>query len=142
MIDSRKKILFICTHNSARSQMAEGMLNHYFGDQFEGFSAGIEKTLVRPEAIKVLAEIGIDISHHRSKMVFDFAGKTFDLVVTVCDKAKESCPFFPGAKEYIHKNFPDPSRAKGAEEDRLKVFRLVRDEIKEWMDENFSDTHH
>lgn len=137
MSGSKKQILFICTHNSARSQMAEGMLNHFFGDRFEALSAGIEKTRVRPEAIRVLDEIGIDISHHSSKTATDFAGRTFDLVVTVCDSAKESCPFFPGAKEYIHKNFPDPSGAEGSEDERLKAFRLVRDEIREWIEKKF-----
>jgi arsenate reductase len=130
----KKTILFICTHNSARSQMAEGLINHLYGDQLDAFSAGTETTRVRTEAITVMAEIGIDISHHCSKEAADFMGKTFDLVVTVCDSAQESCPFFPGAKAYIHKNFPDPSKTSGPEKDRLAVFRQVRDEIKNWID--------
>jgi len=139
MSKSKKKILFICTHNSARSHMAEGLLNHFYGDRFEAYSAGTEKTRVRPEAITVMSDIGIDISHHHSKTTADFRGKTFDMVVTVCDLAKESCPFFPGAKDYVHKNFLDPTGILGSEEERLVVFGQVRDEIKKWIIVNLVD---
>jgi arsenate reductase len=131
---NKKKILFVCTHNSARSQVAEGLLNHYYGDRLEAFSGGTEVTRVRPEAIKVMAEIGIDISRHRSKKAADFLGKPFDLVITVCDSAQESCPFFPGARNYLHKSFSDPAKVSGSEEKRLAVFRQIRDEIKNWID--------
>ena len=131
-----QKILFICTHNSARSQMAEGLMRALFGNKFESYSAGTVATGVNPLAIKVMAEIGIDISHHRSKSVEEFRGWKFDYVVTVCDQAKETCPFFPGAKEYLHKGFEDPSQYRGNE--ALEKFRKVRDEIKEWLIETFS----
>ncbi|MEN8155022.1 MAG: arsenate reductase ArsC [Acidobacteriota bacterium] len=131
----KKKILFICTHNSARSQIAEGLTNHFFGDRWEAFSAGTEATFVKPPAIKVLKELGIDISHHRSKLITEFRGEQFDLVVTVCDSAKENCPYFPGAKKYIHYSFKDPSDTKGSEEDVLRSFRDSREKIKKWLDE-------
>lgn len=133
----KKKILFICTHNSARSQMAEGLANHFFGEKWEGFSAGTEKTIVKPMAVKALENIGIDISHHRSKLSTDFTGGEFDIVVTVCDSAKENCPFFPGAKEYIHKSFLDPSDTKGSDEEVLNAFIRSRDEIHMWLEELF-----
>ncbi len=129
----RKKILFICTHNSARSQMAEGLTNHFFGDKWEGFSAGTEKTIVKPMAVKALEKIGIDISHHRSKLSTEFTGREFDIVVTVCDSAKDNCPFFPGAKEHIHKSFKDPSDTKGSHEDILDAFIRSRNEIHNWL---------
>lgn len=128
----KKKVLFICTHNSARSQMAEGFLNALYGDRYEGFSAGIEPTRVSPYAVKVMAEIGIDISMHRSKSIEGFRGKNFNYVITVCDHAKEICPFFPGEK-ILHKGFEDPSDFKGTEDEILKEVRRVRDEIKDWI---------
>ena len=132
----KKKVLFICTHNSARSQMAEGLMNHYYGGRWEAFSAGTEATEVRPQAVKALAELDIDISHHRSKKIDEFKEVTFDYVVTVCDSAKETCPFFPGAGVLLHKSFEDPSAAQGTEDEKLRVFRRVRDEIKSWIEKD------
>jgi arsenate reductase len=132
----KKKVLFICTHNSARSQMAEGILRALYGDKYEVQSAGTHPTRVNPYTIKTMAEIGIDISSHRSKSIEEFRGEVFDYVVTVCDHAKENCPFFPG-KVHIHRGFQDPSEAKGSEEEIMEVFRRVRDEIKEWIEETF-----
>lgn len=135
----KKKILFICTHNSARSQMAEGLTNHFFGDKWEAFSAGTEATHVKPYAIKVLEETGIDISGHRSKLSTEFRNVIFNTVVTVCDNAKENCPYFPGAENYIHKSFGDPSDTecpegtKGSKDEILRSFRNSRDEIKKWL---------
>jgi arsenate reductase len=132
----KKKVLFICMHNSARSQMAEGFLKTLYGDRYEGFSAGIEPTQVNPYAVKVMAEIGIDISMQRSKSIEDFRGKTFNYVATVCDHAKETCPFFPGEK-ILHRGFEDPSDFKGTEDEILKRVRHVRDEIKDWIEITF-----
>ena len=113
MVKPKQKVLFICTHNSARSQMAEGLLNALYGDRYEAYSAGTQPTEVNPYAIKVMAEMGIDISKHRSKSVEEFRGKKFDYVVTVCDHAKETCPFFPGGEKYLHQGFKDPSDLRG-----------------------------
>lgn len=135
----KKKILFLCTHNSARSQMAEGFVNALYNDGYEAVSAGIEKTSVNPFAIQVMSEMGIDISGHRSKLADDFLNEDFDYIVTVCDNANENCPYFPGGKERIHKSFKDPSGFKGADEERLNIFRRVRDEIKEWIEERFKN---
>ena len=129
----KKKILFICTHNSARSQIAEGLLNVLHGDRYEGYSAGLEPTGVNPYAVKVMQEIGIDISAHRSKSIEEFRGKNFDYVVTVCDQAKEVCPFFPG-KKVLHKGFEDPSTFDGTENEIMEEVRRVRDKIKDWME--------
>jgi len=117
--------------------MAEGLLNALYGDLYEAYSAGTEPKVVNPYAVRVMAEIGIDISHHKSKHLNEFLGKEFDYVVTVCDKAHQSCPFFPGGKEYIHKGFEDPSEVTGGEEEILNTFRKVRDEIKMWIKEFF-----
>lgn len=129
----RKRVLFICTHNSARSQMAEGIMNALFGDKFIAFSAGTDPKGVNPLAIEVLKEMGIDISHHRSKSIEEFRGESFDYVVTVCDNAKENCPFFPGGKKYIHRGFFDPASVEGTYEEKLNAFRKVRDEILNWI---------
>ena len=126
---NRKKVLFICTHNSARSQMAEGLMNHLKKDKYIAFSAGVIATKVKENAIKAMEEIGIDIKNHFSKTIEVFAGEDFDYVITVCDSAKESCPFFPRAKNIIHKSFKDPST--------LDDFRKVRDQIKKWIEEYF-----
>ena len=134
----KKKVLFICTHNSARSQMAEGLLKSLYGDRYEGYSAGTEPTKVNPYAVKVMAEIGIDISMNRSKSINEFHGIKFDYVVTVCDHAREACPFFTGGEEYLHKSFQDPTEFKGAEDETLTAFRRVRDEIKDWIVKAFS----
>ena len=125
-----KKILILCTGNSARSQMAEGLFRQEGGDRYEVFSAGTRPSLVRPEAIAVLAEIGVDISGHRSKSVDEFASQPLDLVITVCDNAKESCPVFPGGTRRLHWPFEDPAHVEGSEEERKAAFRRVRDQIK------------
>ena len=111
--------------------MAEGILRHLAGDRFEVESAGTDPSHVRPEAIRVMAEIGIDISSHRSKSVDEFAGQKFDFVITVCDNAKESCPIFPGETDRIHWSFDDPAAVEGTEEVRLAAFRTIRDQIEE-----------
>jgi arsenate reductase len=128
---ARTRVLFLCTHNSARSQMAEGLLRHLGGDRFGVMSAGTEATSVRQEARAVMAELGVDISGQESETLERYLGESFDHVVTVCDAANEACPVFPGAKSRLHWSFRDPSRATGDEEERLKVFREVRDEIRE-----------
>jgi len=132
----KKTVLFLCTHNSARSQMAEGLLNTLFKSKYEAFSAGTTPKEVSPYAIEVMKEIGIDISDSRSKSIEEFRDVTFDYVVTVCDNAKESCPFFPG-KKILHKSFEDPASFNGSIEDTLAVFRKVRNDIKAWIIENF-----
>ena len=127
---TKKRVLILCTGNSARSQMAEGLFRHEAGDAYEVFSAGTKPSPVRPEAIAVMNEIGIDISGHRSKSVDAFAGQEFDYVITVCSNANESCPVFPGRVSRLHWSFDDPSAASGGDEQRLLVFRRVRDEIR------------
>ena len=120
-------MLFLCTHNSARSQMAEGLLGHLAGDRFEPFSAGTEATHVRPEAIEAMRELGVDISGQVSETLDRYLGEPFDYVVTVCDDANEACPVFPGAKKRLHWSLPDPSAVTGKR--RLEAFRDVRDRI-------------
>jgi arsenate reductase len=127
--EARRKVLFLCTHNSARSQMAEGLLRHLAGDRFEVHSAGTEATRVEPEAIASMTGLGVDISGQESKGLERYLGEPFDYVVTVCDDVNEACPVFPGAKNRLHWSFGDPSRATGSDEERLEVFRAVRDEI-------------
>ena len=127
-------VLFICTHNSARSQMAEGLVNALFPGRIEASSAGTEATRVHPTAIKAMAEIGIDISGHRSKSLDEFMDRKFDLVVTVCDDAARDCPFFPGAKDTIHRAFKDPAACSGTDEEVLACFRRSRDEIRVWIE--------
>ncbi len=126
----KQRVLFICTHNSARSQMAEGLLRHLAGDRFDVFSAGTEATEVRPLAIKVMHEIGIEISNQYSKTLERYLQKPFDMVITVCDTAAEACPFFPGAVQRRHWSFEDPSKATGGEAEQLVVYRRIRDEIR------------
>lgn len=126
----KRKLLMLCTGNSARSQMAEGLFRHEGGDRYEVFSAGTRPSWVRPEAIAVMAEIGIDISGHRSKSVDEFVGKPLDIVITVCDNAKESCPVFPGRTLRLHWPFEDPAHLEGNEEERKAAFRKVRDQIR------------
>lgn len=127
----KKRVLFLCTGNSARSQMAEGFLRHLSGDKFDVFSAGVKPTQVNPLAIKVMAEAGVDISRHRSKSAMEFIGQKFDFVITVCDNAKQTCAVFPGKYEKIHWSLEDPAETKGTEEEKLAVFRNIRDKIKE-----------
>ena len=130
----QQTVLILCTGNSARSQMAEGLLRHDAGDRFTVESAGTKPSHVRTEAIAVMKELGIDISGHRSKSVEEFARTEFDYVLTVCDNAKESCPVFPGHANRLHKNFEDPAAAEGTEAARLAVFRRVRDEIRDYLE--------
>ena len=127
---SRKRVLILCTGNSARSQMAEGLLRHMAGEKFEVESAGVEPTHVRTEAIAVMEESGIDISTHRSKSVDEFTGEAFDYIITVCDNAKERCPIFPGDAMRIHWSFDDPAAVPGDHEVRLAAFRAARDQIR------------
>jgi len=136
----KKRVLFVCTHNSARSQMAEGLLRNFYGDYFEVLSAGTNPSEVHQYAIKVMMEIGIDISNQRSKSVEDFIDRDIDYVITVCDNAREACPFFPGGKKSMHKSFEDPASASGTEDQVINVFRNVRDEIKDWIKETFRNT--
>lgn len=147
---NKMKVLFLCTHNSARSQIAEGLLKNLYGEKYEVFSAGASPTQVNPLAIKVMAEIGIDISKQRSKSIEEFRGKDIDLVIAVCSNtSKIVCPFcssplikgkpqivneiIPGAKHYLNNPFDDPSEVEGSEEEKLTAFRKTRDEIKKWI---------
>jgi len=134
----RKKVLFLCTHNSARSQMAEGILKNLYGDRYEVFSAGSEPTSVNPLAVQAMSEIGIDISHNRSKHVNELVGKEFDLVATLCSGARETCPFVPGARRYIHHGFVDPAASSDPAK-AVVLFREVRDELTEWISKEFGD---
>ncbi len=133
----KKKVLFLCTENSCRSQMAEGILRHLNGSKFEVFSAGTRSSAVNPVAIKVMAEIGIDISEHRSKSIDEFQGMSFDFVITTCDGARETCPVFPGKSRHLHWGLNDPANARGSENEILSAFRNVRDEIKKRIQEEF-----
>jgi arsenate reductase len=134
MVDKRR-VLILCTGNSARSQMAEGLLRHDSGGRFEVESAGTKPSFVRPEAIAVMRELGIDISGHRSKSVDDFEGQTFDFVITVCDNARESCPLFVSSANRLHHSFEDPAALDGSEEERLALFRRVRDQLRDYLAE-------
>ena len=131
----KQRALFVCTHNSARSQMAEGLLRSLAGDRFEALSAGTQATRVRPEAVSVMDELGIDISDQESKTLERYLDETFDYVITVCDDANEACPVFPGAGKRLHWSFEDPSRAEGSEAERLAAFRSVRDRIRRRIEE-------
>lgn len=130
MESTKQRVLVLCTHNSARSQMAEGLLRHMAGDRFEVESAGTEQTRVNPFAIAAMKEIGIDISSHTSKTLERFLAEKWDYVITVCDNANESCPFFPGAAARLHWSFEDPSAAKGSDDEKLAEFRRIRDQIR------------
>ncbi len=132
---NKKRVLILCTGNSARSQMAEGLLRHDAGEQFDVESAGTKPGIVRPEAIAAMKELGIDISGHRSKHVDEFEGQHFDYVITVCDNARESCPLFFRAEKRLHENFDDPASLNGSEEKRLSLFRRVRGEMREYLNE-------
>lgn len=129
----KQRVLILCTGNSARSQMAEGLLRHDAGERFDVESAGSNPGHVRPEAIAVMKEVGIDLSGHRSKHVDEFANESFDYVLTVCDNARESCPIFPGHGNRFHKAFDDPAVLQGTEQERLALFRRVRDEIRNYL---------
>ncbi|HKZ76798.1 MAG TPA: arsenate reductase ArsC [Pyrinomonadaceae bacterium] len=132
-MSNKKRVLILCTGNSARSQMAEGLLRHDAGEHYEVASAGVAPSQVRPEAIAAMREIGIDISSHRSKSIDEFRGQEFDYVITVCDNAREQCPVFPGQTKRIHWSLEDPAAASGDAQIRLAVFRRVRDQIREHL---------
>jgi arsenate reductase len=133
-MSGRKRVLILCTGNSARSQMAEGLLRHDAGNLFEVESAGTKAGSVRPEAIAAMRELGIDISGHRSKNVDEFEAQHFDSVITVCDHARETCPVFFGAAERLHHSFEDPpAQGVGSEEERMAIFRRVRDELRAYL---------
>ena len=143
----KKKVLFLCTHNSARSQMAEGLLRAIYGGRYEVYSAGVDATMVDPRAVSVMRETRIDISGQRSKSVKELEETIFDLAVTVCDRAKQACPIcsidlelptpVPKAREVLHRSFEDPAAVSGPEEVKLEAFRRVRDEIREWIIQTF-----
>jgi len=130
MSKEKLKVLFLCTGNSCRSQMAEGLVNHDLGDRVQAFSAGLIPSRVHAKAIQVMKEIGIDISHHRSKHFKEFEGQSFDYAITLCDEAREACPVFPGATQQHHFGFMDPVIVSGSEDQILAVFRKVRVEIR------------
>jgi arsenate reductase len=128
----KRRVLFLCTGNSARSQIAEGLVNHFLGDRWEAFSAGTHPTgYVHPLAVQAMAELGIDISGQRSKSVEEFHGQPFDVVITLCDSAAQECPVWLGPGRAVHMGFPDPARADGVMADRIDAFRQVRDAIRE-----------
>jgi arsenate reductase len=129
----KKKILFLCTGNSARSQMAEGLMRHFRGDEFDVFSAGVEPKGVHAKAIEAMREIGVDISRQQSKHVDDLPIKEFDCIITLCDHAAQNCPVFPGKGVRLHHSFSDPAAVHGSEQDKLEAFRKVRDELKQFI---------
>ena len=133
----KKSVLFVCTHNAVRSQMAEALLNNSYGDRYSAFSAGSDPTQIDPLVITVMKEVGIDVSNSKSKGFNVFQDCHFDYVVTVCDQAKESCPYFPGGNLHLHKGFSDPSKFQGWQEDVIKEYRRTRDEIKNWIEKEF-----
>jgi arsenate reductase (thioredoxin) len=137
IVPQRQRVLFLCTGNSARSQMAEGLLRHMAGERFEVFSAGTRPVGLNPNAVKAMSEIGIDISDGRSKSVYEFQNQDFDYVFTVCDNAKESCPIFPGGGKRIHHSFEDPAAVPVNQQ--LDMFRKIRDEISNWLTEFVGD---
>jgi arsenate reductase len=132
-MEHKQRVLILCTGNSARSQMAEGLLKNMAGERFEVFSAGTRPVGLNPNAVKAMSEINIDIASHRSKSVEEFAGQQFDYVITVCDNAKESCPIFPGGTTRLHHSFEDPAAAPAGQQ--LETFRRVRDELRDWLRE-------
>ena len=137
-VGKKTKVLFVCTHNASRSQMAEGFVRHLGGDAFEAYSAGTEPGELHPLAVEAMAEIGVDISGQGAKPVDDFVQQPFDYVITLCDDAKETCPFFPNASNRLHWSFPDPSVATGSHGERLAVFRTIRDGVRAQVEEFIS----
>ncbi len=133
----KKRVLILCTGNSARSQMAEGLLRHLAGDRFDVFSAGTRPVALNPNAVNVMAEVGVDIASHRSKSVDEFVGQQFDCIITVCDNAREVCPIFPGGGERIHHSFDDPAAAPINQQ--LPTFRRVRDQMRVWLESFLRD---
>lgn len=132
-------VLFVCTHNSARSQMAEGLLRARYGDRYRALSAGTAPGGVNPFAVEVMREVGVDLGDHTSKHVDAVAEEPLDVVVTVCDSAKEACPYIPSRKANLHRSFPDPSTATGSDDDKRAAFRAVRDDIAAWIDATFGE---
>lgn len=137
-MESKKKILFLCTHNAARSQMAEGFVNALYGDRYEAYSAGNEPTEVHPCAITVMAEVGIDISTHRAKSLDEFDDAPFNCVVTMCADVQENCPIFPGGATYLHHPFNDPVSVTRSDREHCAPFRHVRDKIRDWIETTFA----
>lgn len=137
MPKAKKSVLFVCTHNSARSQMAEGLLRALHGDRYRAVSAGTHPSRVNPFAVKAMAEMGIDLGSHYSKSVDDVGDELMDVVVTVCDSARESCPYVPARERIIHHSFEDPSAVEGSDEEKLAAFRRIRDRIRAWIDSEF-----
>lgn len=133
----KKTVLFLCTANSCRSQMAEGIVNHFFGNELEAFSAGTHASFVHPLAIEALKEIGIDISEKRSKNLSEFDGQKFDYVITLCGDANETCPLYIGGAKKTHIGFDDPAKATGTKDEMMREFRRVRDEIREKLTDFF-----
>lgn len=134
---SRKQVLFLCTHNSSRSQMAEAVMNNFLSENYEAFSAGTEVTEVNRFAIEAMNELGVDMSSHYSKHLGEFDDMKFDVVVTVCDSANENCPVYLKGENHVHKSFRDPTAFKGSEEEKRQYFIEVRDEIRDWINEYF-----
>ena len=137
MYSQKKSVLFVCTYNAARSQMAEAILNKLYGDRYTAFSAGTDPTQIDPFVVLVMKEIDIDVSNYRSKVLNIFKDSNLDYVITLCDQAKESCPYFPGGNLHLHKDFSDPSKFQGWHEDVIKEYRRTRDEIKDWIEKEF-----
>jgi len=137
MNPQKKKVLFICIHNAARSQMAEAILNKLYGDRYTAFSAGTDPTQIDPLVVLVMREIGVDVSDCRSKGLNLFNNSNMDYAITLCDQAKESCPYYPGGIEHLHKGFSDPSELKGKTEDVINGYRRIRDEIQNWIEKEF-----
>lgn len=133
----KQKVLFVCTHNSSRSQMAEGLLRTYYGDRYDVYSAGTQPSGVNRFAIEAMADLGIDLSGHRSDHVDAYAETPMDYVVTVCDSARESCPYIPARQRNIHHRFEDPSAVTGADAEKRATFRRIRDEIRAWLEDTF-----
>lgn len=137
MCAPKKTVLFVCTHNAIRSQMAEALLNEIYGDRYSAYSAGSDPTQIDPLVKTVMNEIDIDVSNHHSKGFGIFKEVPLDDVITLCDQAKESCPYFPGGKLLLHRSFPDPSDFKGNHEETMNRYRQIRDEIKDWIEKEF-----
>lgn len=134
----KKSVLFLCVHNSARSQMAEGIFRHYYGEKCDVYSAGSDPRGIHSMSVQVMVEVGIDLSKHRSKNLKEFEGQEMDYVVTVCGNDQNTCPFFADGKKYVHQPFEDPSAFEGTEEDKIEQFRAVRDELKKWLEQFYT----
>lgn len=138
MSDKKRIVLFVCKHNAARSQMAEAFLKAAYGDRFEVMSGGTEPSVVNPNVVTVMREIGFDLSRNRSKSVDEFAGQKLNLVITLCGQNEETCPFIPGADDYEHHEFEDPAACAGTETEILACVRRIRDEVRDWVRQRFS----